>query len=79
MSALQEQLRRFAIAATLLCSAGMTWPVVISAQEDAGGRDLPLVWVLSTGGTIAGRGDVDQSRRIQAWGAAWRGDRECGS
>jgi L-asparaginase len=42
------------IAATVL-SAGLACNMPCWAEE-AGNRDLPLVWVLSTGGTIAGAG-----------------------
>ena len=31
-------------------------PASIARAQDAGNKELPLVWVLSTGGTIAGKG-----------------------
>jgi L-asparaginase len=60
MSILQGRLRLIAIAATFPFIAGVTWPSVSSAQ-DRGSSDLPLVWVLSTGGTIAGKGATSTS------------------
>ena len=42
-------------AAFALIAVGLTCPVFGWAQESHN-RELPLVWVLSTGGTIAGRG-----------------------
>jgi L-asparaginase type II len=43
-------------------SAGASRPFVSQAQsQDSASKDLPLVWVLSTGGTIAGRGATSTS------------------
>ena len=42
-------------AALALIAAGLTCPVFGWVQESHN-KELPLVWVLSTGGTIAGRG-----------------------
>ena len=46
---------RTIVTAVLLASAFVS-VVLCSAQEVHGSNDLPLVWVLSTGGTISGRG-----------------------
>ena len=62
MRALLRRLGRLAIAATLAISAGATWPLVSPAQsQDVARTDLPVVWVLATGGTIAGRGATSTS------------------
>src|SRR5207248_8822604 len=48
--------RLLAAVSAVLLAAALTGVTPCSAQEVHTSEDLPLVWVLSTGGTISGRG-----------------------